>query len=115
EGRHGRYDRLSALLAVERKEELAAQVLCLAERPQRVAAQELGGGGIGAQEERRAGGHRSPGDQVVDGDVVAAEAPRPGPVSRRIAEDADVVEAWVAAPLAAPAQGPALDLVQDVL
>jgi len=52
---------------------------------------------------------------VVDRDVVPAEAPRPRVVAGRLAEDAHVVQARVAAALALELGDPALQLVEHVL
>ena len=54
-------------------------------------------------------------DRVVQRDVVPAEAPAPGSVPARLAEDRDVVEQRVATALAAEVDRPAFELIQDVV
>src|SRR5581483_649985 len=46
---------------------------------------------------------------------MAAEAPAPGRRTAGLAEDPQVVQAGVAAPFAAPVDGPALDVIEDVV
>jgi hypothetical protein len=53
-------------------------------------------------------------DDVLDRDVVTTEAPRPGLVTARVAEDPKIVELRITATLAGPAHRPALDVVEHV-
>ena len=75
------------LLFVEGTHQVSGQVFSGAEWAEQVTAQTRGLGWVGAEERGGAGLHLSVEDQVLDGDVVTAEAPGPRPVHVGFAKD----------------------------
>ena len=102
--------RLRPLLAVELGEQVAGQVLLGGQGPQSLALAVTDLGRVGAEEQGRRR-HPVPEDGVVQRDVVALEAPAPGPLAADLAEEAHVVELLVAREPTAPA----FDFPQDRL
>src|SRR6185437_14257879 len=95
--------------------QLTSQILGSAQRAQRRGTQQWRRRRIRAEEAGGDRAHHAVDDEVVYRDVVAAEAPAPGRRTAGLAEDPQVIQAGVAAPFAAPVDGPALDLIEDVV
>src|SRR6185437_2105902 len=77
--------------------------------------EQRGGSRVGAEETRGGRADHAVDDEVVERDVVPAESPAPRPRAARGAEHPQVVQAGVAAALAAPVDRPALGPVEDVV
>jgi len=110
----GRVEQGAAELArVQAADESAGRLLGASQGPQG-ASEEFGRGRVGADEAGGRGDEPAGDDEVVQGDVVAAEPPPPDPVAGA-AEDPQPVQAGVASALPAPVDPPPFQLVQDVL